>query len=92
MHPWSSVFQISSKLGQMYSEMIFQRGYIHCDPHPGNVLVRRKVGDRGRRGRGEVEIVLLDHGLYTVSPLLPLLPFSTHCLPPLHRYSLKTFG
>ena len=34
--------------------------YIHCDPHPGNLLVRRADG-------GDVEIVLLDHGLYTVS-------------------------
>ena len=56
--------QISGKLGQMYSEMIFREGYIHCDPHPGNVLVRRSSGQRQ-----EVEIVLLDHGLYTVSTL-----------------------
>ena len=51
--------------------MIFVRGYIHCDPHPGNVLVRRRrLSPRERRearGReGEVEIMLLDHGLYTV--------------------------
>ena len=64
--------QISHKLGHMYSEMIFLRGYIHCDPHPGNVLVRRKTrgggtGEQGRgKNRGEVEIVLLDHGLYMV--------------------------
>jgi len=29
---------------------------VHCDPHPGNILVRKK--DNGP------EIVLLDHGLY----------------------------
>ena len=40
--------------------MIFVHGYIHCDPHPGNVLIRRGVTN-------EVEIVMLDHGLYTVS-------------------------
>lgn len=39
--------------------MIFLRGFIHCDPHPGNVLVR--AGEAGK-----AEIVLLDHGLYTV--------------------------
>ena len=47
------------KLGRMYSEMIFLRGFIHCDPHPGNVYVRRLKG-------GGAEIVLLDHGLYKV--------------------------
>lgn len=47
----------------MYSEMIFLRGFIHCDPHPGNVLVRR--GEAGK-----IEIVLLDHGLYTVSVIV----------------------
>ncbi|XP_016075655.1 PREDICTED: uncharacterized aarF domain-containing protein kinase 1 [Miniopterus natalensis] len=54
------VNEISRHLGKMYSEMIFVNGFVHCDPHPGNVLVR-KSPDTGR-----VEIVLLDHGLYQV--------------------------
>lgn len=44
----------------MYSEMIFVNGFVHCDPHPGNVLVRK------RPDTGKAEIVLLDHGLYQV--------------------------
>ena len=43
----------------MYADMIFKHGYVHCDPHPGNVLVRKN--------KGRDEIVLLDHGLYSVS-------------------------
>ena len=50
---------ISKKVGQMYSEMIFRFGYVHCDPHPGNVLVQKDE-------EGNAQIVLLDHGLYTV--------------------------
>lgn len=50
---------VSRKLGDLYSEMIFVYGFVHCDPHPGNVLVN-KIGNK-------TEIVLLDHGLYTVS-------------------------
>ena len=46
---------------QMYADMIFKFGYVHCDPHPGNVLVRKD------RATGRPQIVLLDHGLYTVS-------------------------
>jgi len=52
------VYDVSNKIGQMYSKMIFDDGYVHCDPHPGNVLVHKKTS-------GETEIVLLDHGLYT---------------------------
>ncbi|XP_025775157.1 uncharacterized aarF domain-containing protein kinase 1 [Puma concolor] len=52
--------QISRHLGKIYSEMIFVNGFVHCDPHPGNVLVRKHPGT------GRAEIVLLDHGLYQV--------------------------
>ncbi|KAB0342676.1 hypothetical protein FD754_019602 [Muntiacus muntjak] len=52
------VNEISRHLGRMYSEMIFVNGFVHCDPHPGNVLVRKRLDT------GKVEIVLLDHGLY----------------------------
>lgn len=38
---------------------IFQSGFVHADPHPGNVKVRP---DPGRPG--SPQIVLLDHGLY----------------------------
>ncbi|XP_017384018.1 aarF domain-containing protein kinase 1 isoform X2 [Cebus imitator] len=52
--------KISRHLGKIYSEMIFVNGFVHCDPHPGNVLVRKQPGT------GKAEIVLLDHGLYQV--------------------------
>ncbi|XP_055989698.1 aarF domain-containing protein kinase 1 [Sorex fumeus] len=54
------VNEISRHLGRIYSEMIFVNGFVHCDPHPGNVLVR-KCPDTGK-----AEVVLLDHGLYQV--------------------------
>ncbi len=40
--------------------MIFVKGFVHCDPHPGNVLVRKCPQSN------KTEIVLLDHGLYQV--------------------------
>ncbi|XP_028931102.1 aarF domain-containing protein kinase 1 isoform X2 [Ornithorhynchus anatinus] len=52
--------KVSRNLGKMYSEMIFVNGFVHCDPHPGNVLVRKHPGS------GKAEIILLDHGLYQV--------------------------
>ena len=43
--------------------MIFKHGFVHCDAHPGNILVRRNPSPRRP---GEFQIVLLDHGLYRV--------------------------
>lgn len=50
-------FEISDKLGWLYSEMIFKKGFVHSDPHPGNILVKKEAD-------GSASIVLLDHGLY----------------------------
>jgi len=50
---------VSRKIGELYSKMIFGDGYVHCDPHPGNVLVQKSPTS------GQTQIVLLDHGLYT---------------------------
>lgn len=55
-----SAAEVSKKLGELYSQMIFVQGYVHCDPHPGNILVQKDENS-------EVNIVLLDHGLYVVS-------------------------
>ncbi|KFM76902.1 putative aarF domain-containing protein kinase 1, partial [Stegodyphus mimosarum] len=54
-----SAAEVSKKLGELYSQMIFVQGYVHCDPHPGNILVQKDEVSN------EVKIVLLDHGLYT---------------------------
>lgn len=55
-----NVNEVSEKLGKVYSEMIFVHGFVHCDPHPGNVLVQKCPNSR------KSQIVLLDHGLYQV--------------------------
>lgn len=53
-------FDIANKIGQLYSSMIFINGFVHSDPHPGNILVRKTQ-------KGDNELILLDHGLYAVS-------------------------
>ncbi|CAI4225056.1 unnamed protein product [Auanema sp. JU1783] len=47
---------ICKKMAKMISEMIFLAGYLHADPHAGNVLINKV--------NGQTQIVLLDHGLY----------------------------
>ncbi|EGD72100.1 atypical/ABC1/ABC1-B protein kinase [Salpingoeca rosetta] len=48
---------VSRIVTELFSEQIFIHGLVHCDPHPGNLLVRRDA-------RGAPVVVLLDHGLY----------------------------
>ncbi|CAH0552803.1 unnamed protein product [Brassicogethes aeneus] len=50
-------YEVSDKLGKLYSRMIFINGFVHSDPHPGNILVKKN-------DNGQCDIVLLDHGLY----------------------------
>lgn len=52
-------FEVANKIGQLYSNMIFINGFVHSDPHPGNILLRKT--------NNQTEIILLDHGLYAVS-------------------------
>nr|XP_013001236.1 uncharacterized aarF domain-containing protein kinase 5 isoform X2 [Cavia porcellus] len=54
---WDKCSKVAKKVIQAFAEQIFYTGFIHSDPHPGNVLVRRGPD-------GKAELVLLDHGLY----------------------------
>ncbi|SPO00121.1 related to bacterial aminoglycoside acetyltransferase regulators [Cephalotrichum gorgonifer] len=48
---------VMSTMVDLFSAQIFKWGVIHCDPHPGNIFVRRLPS-------GRAELVLIDHGLY----------------------------
>ncbi|KAG2440507.1 hypothetical protein HYH02_010385 [Chlamydomonas schloesseri] len=48
--------EVSLLVAETFNEMIFTHGYVHCDPHAANMLVRKVDG--------HVQLVLLDHGLY----------------------------
>jgi aarF domain-containing kinase len=61
------ITKISQRLGVLFSEMIFTHGFVHCDPHPGNLLINPKLNKQVGKNTNDFEIVLIDHGLYQVS-------------------------
>lgn len=44
---------------ELFSAQMFNWGWVHCDPHPGNVIIREHPTKPGKP-----QLVLLDHGLY----------------------------
>ncbi|KAJ2162702.1 hypothetical protein GGF46_000427 [Coemansia sp. RSA 552] len=56
--------QVSRSIADSFSYMTYVSGFLHCDPHPGNLFVCPRPG-----ASPNFELVLLDHGLYrTLSP------------------------
>ncbi|KFH44741.1 ABC1 family protein-like protein [Hapsidospora chrysogenum ATCC 11550] len=62
--------EISATLARIFNEMIFGDGApLHCDPHGGNIAIR-KNDSRRAFGRGpNFDVILYDHGLYRDIPL-----------------------
>lgn len=52
-----STKEVMTIMIDLFSAQIFKWGVVHCDPHPGNIFVRRLPN-------GKAELVLIDHGLY----------------------------
>ena len=50
---------ICTQLSLTFNEMIFKHGFIHSDPHPGNIFIR----PNSHNSYG-FDLVLLDNGLY----------------------------
>ena len=46
-----SLKDIDTNLLRVFSEQIFHTGFVHADPHPGNILIRKV--------KGKSQIVLL---------------------------------
>lgn len=60
---------------ELFSAQMFDWGFVHCDPHPGNVIIRARPGSSplskpsSKPVLRDPQLVLLDHGLYvTIRP------------------------
>ncbi|KAI3462221.1 hypothetical protein Pfo_018884 [Paulownia fortunei] len=52
-----SPLEVAKALVDVFAEMIFVHGFLHGDPHPGNILV-------SPQGPNGFSLVILDHGIY----------------------------
>jgi len=52
-----SLKEVMTTMIDLFSAQMFLWGFVHCDPHPGNIFIRRLPN-------GHAELVLIDHGLY----------------------------
>jgi len=52
-----SLKDVMTEMIDLFSAQMFLWGWVHCDPHPGNIFIRRLPS-------GKPELVLIDHGLY----------------------------
>jgi len=52
-----SLKDVMTTMVDLFSAQMFLWGWVHCDPHPGNIFIRRLPS-------GKPEVVLIDHGLY----------------------------
>ncbi|XP_055346597.1 uncharacterized aarF domain-containing protein kinase 5-like [Paramacrobiotus metropolitanus] len=55
-----NIREVNEKLLTVFAYQAFLSGFVHADPHSGNVLVRKV--------NGRAQLVILDHGLYEVLP------------------------
>mmetsp|Transcript_26764 Transcript_26764/g.51913 ORF Transcript_26764/g.51913 Transcript_26764/m.51913 type:complete len:313 (+) Transcript_26764:1-939(+) len=61
---------VAERISRLFCQMLFVDGFVHCDPHPGNLLVTwDKTGENGKGGGlftswREPRVVVLDHALY----------------------------
>ncbi|RKP04352.1 hypothetical protein CXG81DRAFT_8471, partial [Caulochytrium protostelioides] len=52
---------VARELGRVYAQMIFKDGFVHCDPHAGNLT---SLIAAATATPTPFDLVLLDHGLY----------------------------
>lgn len=57
MRKFSVNRDVAKLISSVFNSQVFLSGFVHCDPHPGNCLIRKSE-------RGTPEMVLVDHGLY----------------------------
>ncbi|KAK6929471.1 ABC1 atypical kinase-like domain, partial [Dillenia turbinata] len=57
--------EVAKLVSQAFAEMIYKHGFVHCDPHAANLMIRPlPSSSRSIFGKRKPQLILLDHGLY----------------------------
>lgn len=57
--------EVSRLVSHAFAEMMFKHGFVHCDPHAANLLVRPLPSEKKSiLGKRKPQLILIDHGLY----------------------------
>ncbi|CAL9008194.1 unnamed protein product [Prunus brigantina] len=57
--------EVARLVSETFAEMMFKHGFVHCDPHAANLLVRPlPCSGKSILGKKKPQLILLDHGLY----------------------------
>jgi aarF domain-containing kinase len=54
---------VAAAVVDAFGKMVFINGFVHCDGHGGNLMVRPRP-HTDRRATGQFDLFILDHGLY----------------------------
>jgi aarF domain-containing kinase len=57
-----SIKEVGKILTDTFNRQIFELGFVHSDPHPGNLFIRKEKIN----GKEKTKLILLDHGLYRI--------------------------
>jgi aarF domain-containing kinase len=55
---------VAAAMCDAFSSMWFVSGFVHCDPHPGNMLLRAAPAAARAAGGPAWQLVIIDHGMY----------------------------
>lgn len=54
------ILQVAKSLMDIFAQMIFVHGFVHGDPHPGNILVSREGRTGFSIGTAVIFVSILD--------------------------------
>ena len=55
--------EVSTLLSRAFCKFIFKEGFVHSDPHQGNLYVRQMKNSKGKL---VPQLIILDHGIYKI--------------------------